>query len=105
MTVGSSLPSTFAFPREKGKFFYSRRSAMSIRLTSPAFKDGERIPAGFTGDGVDVSPALEWSDLPHGTQELALICDDPDAPRAEPWVHWVLYSIPVSTSGLLEGLP
>ena len=39
----------------------------------------------------DLSPPLTWSGLPEGTEELALFVDDPDAPRAEPWVHWVLY--------------
>ena len=39
-----------------------------------------------------------------GTQEIALICDDPDAPGAEPWVHWVLARIPAVAKGLPEGL-
>ena len=43
------------------------------------------------------------SGVPAGTKELALICDDPDAPRKEPWVHWVLAKVPADANGLPEG--
>jgi Raf kinase inhibitor-like YbhB/YbcL family protein len=76
---------------------------MTIQLTSPAFQEGARIPKQYTGEGQDVSPPLAWSGLPEGTRELALICDDPDAPTPEPWVHWVIYKIS-PTTGLPEGL-
>ena len=77
---------------------------MSVKVTSSAFAEGEQIPKKYTGEGQDVSPPLVWSDLPAGTQELALICDDPDAPTEEPWVHWVIYKIPTSLTGLPEGI-
>jgi Raf kinase inhibitor-like YbhB/YbcL family protein len=77
---------------------------MSMDITSPAFAPDSPIPTRFTGDGEDVSPPLEWAGLPDGTVELSLIVDDPDAPGAEPWVHWVLYRIPAASSGLAEGL-
>ena len=76
-----------------------------LTLKSPAFENGRWIPRRHTGDGVDVSPPLNWSGLPKGTKELALICDDPDAPRAKPWVHWVIYKIPAKVGGLKEGIP
>lgn len=41
--------------------------------------------------------------MPEGTRELALICDDPDAPSAEPWVHWLLYALPADSDGLAAG--
>ncbi len=72
---------------------------------SPAFNEGKPIPTRHTEDGEDLSPTLEWSGLPEGTEELALIVDDPDAPTAEPWVHWLLYKIPARIAGLPEGLP
>ena len=78
---------------------------MTMSLTSPAFADNELIPKKFTGEGEDVSPPLQWSNLPEGTKELAIICEDPDAPTAEPWVHWVIYKIPATVGGLPEGLP
>ena len=58
----------------------------------------------YTGDGEDVSPPIAWSGLPEGTKELVLICDDPDAPTPEPWVHWVIYKIPADAPGLPEGV-
>lgn len=66
---------------------------MTIQIRSAAFDAGTRIPRQYTGEGPDVSPPLAWENLPDGTEELALICDDPDAPVAEPWVHWVLYGL------------
>ena len=77
---------------------------MSIELTSPAFAQGKPIPKKYTGEGEDVSPPLGWGAVPPGTKELALICDDPDAPTEEPWVHWVIYKIPATATGLREGL-
>jgi Raf kinase inhibitor-like YbhB/YbcL family protein len=74
-----------------------------ITVTSAAFGVGTAIPRRYTGEGEDVSPALAWSNAPEGTIEFALICDDPDAPRPEPWVHWVLYGIPSGTDSLAEG--
>jgi Raf kinase inhibitor-like YbhB/YbcL family protein len=72
---------------------------------SSAFIEGHPIPVRHTEDGEDLSPPLSWSGLPKGTQELALIVDDPDAPTAEPWVHWVIYNIPADAPGLDEGVP
>ena len=62
-------------------------------LRSPAFGEGEPIPQEHTCDGPDLSPAFAWDDPPAGTQSLALIVDDPDAP-GKTWVHWVLYDLP-----------
>jgi len=78
---------------------------MTLQVASSAFTQGHPIPKKYTGDGIDVSPPLSWSGLPAGTKELVLICDDPDAPAAEPWVHWVIYKIPADTKGLPEGVP
>ncbi len=75
-----------------------------MRLTSPAFAEGDAIPAQYTCNGADVSPPLRWNALPVGTRALALICDDPDAPLGT-WVHWVLFNLPPSLGGLPEGVP
>ena len=77
---------------------------MTLRLSSPEFGTGKRIPRRFSGEGDDVSPPLVWTGVPPGTKELALICDDPDAPRSTPWVHWLVAGIPPSWSGLPEGV-
>jgi len=76
-----------------------------MKIESNAFSHGQKIPRRYSGDGEDISPALSWSGLPEGTKELAIICDDPDAPRPEPWVHWVIYKIASDVSGLAEAVP
>lgn len=76
---------------------------MSIELSSPAFAHGDAIPATYSCDGEDISPPLQWQNVPEGTESLALIMDDPDAPRGM-WVHWVLYDIPPETSELPENV-
>jgi hypothetical protein len=81
--------------------------AMSLTLTSSAFAQNGAIPTQFTCEGKDLSPPLAWSGVPAAAKSLALIVDDPDAPDpAAPkltWVHWVLYNIPPSATGLAEG--
>jgi len=77
---------------------------MVFEISSPAFKNGEVIPADFSCDGRDVSPALMWTEPPAGTQSFALIMDDPDAPMGT-WVHWVIFNIPASARDLKEGAP
>jgi Raf kinase inhibitor-like YbhB/YbcL family protein len=79
-------------------------AAMSIELTSKAFEAGATIAKQYTGDGADRSLPLRWSEPPSGTKSLALICDDPDAPRGT-WVHWVLFNLPAETRELDEGVP
>jgi Raf kinase inhibitor-like YbhB/YbcL family protein len=81
---------------------------MALSLRSPAFQPGGEIPARHTCEGADVSPPLTWSGVPAKAKSLALIVDDPDAPDpAAPnplaWVHWVLYNMSPSPSGLPEG--
>jgi len=77
---------------------------MVFQIKSPAFKEGEIIPAKYTCDGLDISPPLKWSDVPEGTKSIALICEDPDAP-IRIWVHWVIYNIPPEKGELPEGVP
>jgi Raf kinase inhibitor-like YbhB/YbcL family protein len=82
---------------------------MALSITSPSFPDGGEIPARFTCEGTDISPALEWSGQPPATASLALIVDDPDAPDPRAprmtWVHWILYNLPPTASGLQEAIP
>ena len=73
-------------------------------LTSPAFKDGEPIPVQYTADGKGVSPQLDWTGVPAGTKEFALIVDDPDAPRGT-FTHWVIYAVPPSITSFPQDVP
>lgn len=76
---------------------------MAFELRSAAFQHGEHIPQKYTCEGPDVSLPLSWTDPPRGTQSLALICDDPDAPVGT-WVHWVLYGLSSEVRELPEGV-
>ncbi len=78
--------------------------ANKMVITSTAFGANQKIPRQYSGEGRDVSPPLGWSGVPEKARELALIVDDPDAPRAEPWVHWVIYQIAVTVTGLPEAV-
>ncbi len=81
---------------------------MGMSLSSPAFAPGGEIPALFTCEGRDLSPALDWTGVPEAAQSLVLIVDDPDAPDPKAprttWVHWVLYNLPPPARGLQEGV-
>ena len=77
---------------------------MDIKVTSSAFEEGGPIPSKHTCDGADVSPALQWDGEPEGTESIALICDDPDAPMGT-WVHWVLFNLPAGAKELPESVP
>lgn len=81
---------------------------MALTIESPAFPHRGAIPSKYTCEGDDISPPLKWSGVPQGAKSLVLIVDDPDAPDpAAPrmtWVHWVLYNLPPTTSGLPEGV-
>lgn len=75
---------------------------MQIALSSPAFEPEGAIPRKYTCDGEDISPPLEWEGVPNDAESLALIVDDPDAPRGA-WVHWIVYNLEPGLTGLPEG--
>jgi Raf kinase inhibitor-like YbhB/YbcL family protein len=72
-------------------------------VTSTAFTEGQAVPARYTADGDDVSPPLAWDHVPEGTRSLALVCEDPDAPRGT-WTHWVLFNLSPDTKKLDENI-
>ena len=77
----------------------------ALTVTSTAFKNGDSIPADYTADGKNVSPPLNWTGAPAATREFAVILDDPDAPTPQPFVHWVVYKIPGTATGLPQAMP
>jgi len=77
---------------------------MSFSVASASFSSGETIPSRHTEDGDDLSPPLKFGEPPSGTHQLVLICDDPDAPTPEPWVHWLLYNLSPEIRELTEGI-
>ena len=73
-----------------------------MKLSSSAFAAGGMIPARLTCDGENLSPPLEWSEIPQGTKSFVLLCDDPDAPTGL-WRHWAAYDVPADRRSLAEG--
>jgi Raf kinase inhibitor-like YbhB/YbcL family protein len=73
-----------------------------IAVSSPAFTEGAAIPQQFTCDGDNRSPPLAWAGVPAGTVEVALVVDDPDAPRGT-YVHWVVVDLDPASTELAEG--
>lgn len=79
--------------------------ASSMTLTSKSFPSGGAIPEKFSNYGSNVSPELSWAGGPSQAVSYTLIVDDPDAPQSDPFVHWLVYDIPSSTTSLEEGKP
>ena len=66
-----------------------------LKISSPAFQNGEMIPSKYTCDGNNINPPLDIKNIPEDAICLALIVDDPDAPNGV-WVHWIIWNIPVT---------
>ena len=80
-----------------------------MRVTSAAFEHRGMIPTRHTAYGDNVSPPLEWADVPSDAESFAMICHDPDAPVVTPqggygYAHWVLYNIPGDVRQVAEGV-
>jgi len=75
-----------------------------MQLTSSAFSDGESIPSAYSCEGKNISPPLSIVDVPQQAKTLALIMDDPDAPKGT-FVHWVVWNISPKAINWSEGQP
>lgn len=73
----------------------------ALKITSPAFQEGEPIPQRYTCDGEDVNPPLEIASVPENAKSLVLIVDDPDAPVGT-WNHWLVWNIDPTTAEIKE---
>jgi hypothetical protein len=78
---------------------------MALEIHSTVFAPGQPIPEKYSQDGENISPPLQWSGIPSATRELVLLVVDPDAPKPNPFIHWVLYKIPPSVMALPEAVP
>lgn len=76
---------------------------MALKIKVDGFVEGGFIPRRLTGDGEDISPALDWTGEPPLAKSFALIVDDPDAPNGT-WNHWLVWDIPASVHSLPEGI-
>lgn len=70
--------------------------ADDITIRSATIASGEAIPRQHTCDGLGTSPPLTFGELPVGTETIAVIVDDPDAADQDPFVHWLVWNVPVS---------
>ena len=77
----------------------------ALTVTSPTLTAGQPIPKQHSADGENTSPAFAWTGAPGTTKSFALICDDPDVPMPQPFVHWVIYNIPGAAKGLPANIP
>jgi Raf kinase inhibitor-like YbhB/YbcL family protein len=75
-----------------------------LTISSPDFKNNEILPLEFTGEGRDISPALDWENVPANTASIAVIMDDPDAPSGL-FTHWIIFNIPAESRGLRQEVP
>ena len=76
----------------------------NLQIKSPAFSNNSKIPAKYTCDGENISPALLISGVPPSAKSLLLILDDPDAPGGT-FNHWVVWNMPATTAEIKEGGP
>ena len=94
---------------EIAELFRARRTEQegSTRLIveSPTLQSDRPIPRQYTADGRNISPPLTWTNAPGTTKSFAVVCEDPDAGNPPPFVHWVIYNIPPTASGLPENIP
>ena len=77
---------------------------MPLALKSTAFSNNETIPARFSHAQANMSPGLQWTRPPNGTEAFALVVEDPDAPGGT-FTHWLVYNMLPDTSELPEGTP
>src|SRR5262245_11227209 len=80
----------------------TRSIPSTIRVSSSVFEDGDPIPPGYSCDGTNSSPPLEWSHVPDDAAALALVVSDPDAPSGT-FYHWIVMDLPADTTGLELG--
>jgi Raf kinase inhibitor-like YbhB/YbcL family protein len=82
----------------------SDRAPRRIEIHSDAFDDNGTIPVKYSAEGLNVSPPLNWSGVPQEARELVIVCEDPDAPIAKPFVHWVMSGLMPGKTSLPEGV-
>ncbi len=87
--------------------FNAGAQTVPFTLSSPDLAtgsfDNKYVLNGFGCSGGNVSPALEWSNVPPGTKSLSLLIHDPDAPTGSGFWHWAVYNLPVTARGLAQG--
>jgi Raf kinase inhibitor-like YbhB/YbcL family protein len=83
-------------------------AADAFALSSPGLTDGGTLDSSHAASanncgGGNVSPALQWRNAPRGTKSYAITIFDPDGAKGLGIVHWVMYGVAPSASGLAAG--
>jgi Raf kinase inhibitor-like YbhB/YbcL family protein len=97
LTAGAAVPACGGGDKPESEL---PAAPAKLRVTSPAFDNGQTIPKRYTCDGDGVSPPLAFRGVPARARELALIVEDRDADR---FVHWTVLRIPPETTTIPEG--
>jgi len=83
------------------------QAASALELSTPAFKQGEKIPSKYTCDAAGMNPALTFSGAPANTKQLVLTMHDPDVPKnlmpSGNFDHWMVWDIAPTSKGIAEG--
>jgi len=74
-----------------------------MKLISPVFNHQTSVPTRYTCDGENISPPLNWTEIPSNAKSLVLIMDDPDAPMGI-WNHWIIFNLPSHLTSLPKGV-
>jgi Raf kinase inhibitor-like YbhB/YbcL family protein len=80
------------------------KTPASLSVTSTAFANNSPIPAEYTCDAGETAPPLSWSKVPDGTRSIAVLVEDPDAPKGT-FTHWLVTNLPATTTSLTSTLP
>jgi Raf kinase inhibitor-like YbhB/YbcL family protein len=90
-------------PKELARDILGQAPALDV--ITPAFEANGKIPLRHSAYGQDFSPALKWGKAPEGAKSFVILMEDPDAAKPTPFVHWILYNVPVEVTALAEGVP
>ena len=102
-TIGHALRGVRPGPIALASSRLSGNMGYSLRVSSPAFADGQPMPVRFTQDGANLFPPLQWEGLPPQTQSCVLLVEDADIPSFRPLVHLIVHSIPADVTEFREG--
>jgi len=98
--AGKALSSVHAGDEKLAAARLLNEATPRLTVTSPSFKDQETLPQRFTADGAGEAPELHWTAPPDTARSFVLLCEDPDAPKTEPFVHWLVYDIAADARSL-----
>jgi Raf kinase inhibitor-like YbhB/YbcL family protein len=100
VAIGSALRRVRAGEHKLASRTIATAAQRTLRVSSPAFPEGGRLPESAAIDGEGAPPVVRWSGVPARGQSIALVCEDPDAPLARPFVHWLVWCIPATATRL-----